>query len=66
MESTFSGIDRGEQKGLHMTQENFESMGTDLCRALLIYSNIFVPEELKHLYGQNEDGSVSDINNMFA
>ena len=41
-------------------------MGRDLCRAILIYSNIYCPDELKHLYGPKEDGQKGNINNMFA
>jgi hypothetical protein len=52
MESTFSGIDYGELSGQHLSLENFEEMGRDLCRTILIYTNIFVPEELRHIYGQ--------------
>jgi hypothetical protein len=29
---------------------NFEEMGKDLCRTLLIYENIYIPPELEHLY----------------
>jgi hypothetical protein len=36
-------------------------MGRDLCRAILIYSNIYCPDELKHLYGPKEDGQKGNI-----
>jgi hypothetical protein len=52
MESTFSGVDFGDEKGAHMTTASFESMGYDLCRVLLIYENIYIPPELRHLYGK--------------
>ena len=57
MESTFSGVDFGDEKGAHMTTASFESMGYDLCRVLLIYENIYIPPELRHLYGKQESGS---------
>lgn len=45
-----------------MQLEHFENMGRDLCRTLLIYQNIFVPEELKHLYGNKDSGkNMSDL-----
>ena len=56
MESTFSGLDIGERKGTNMRTMDFEQMGEDLCRTLLIYDNIFIPEELQHIYGKKEDG----------
>jgi len=65
MESTFSGVDIGENKGTHMAPENFEHMGTDLCRTLLIYENIYVPPELEHLYGKKEEGD-ANMNSLFA
>ena len=37
LESTFSGVDQGELKGLHMNTNMFEGMGRDLCRTLLVY-----------------------------
>lgn len=46
-----------------MLLEHFEEMGRDLCRTILIYSNIYVPEELKHLYGKREEGE--DVTAMF-
>ena len=57
MESTFSGVDFGDEKGAHMTTASFESMGYDLCRVLLIYENIYIPPELRHLYGKQEPGT---------
>ena len=43
MESTFSGMDLGPFSGLHISTEMLESMGRDLCRALLIQCNLQVP-----------------------
>ena len=37
LESTFSGLDQGELKGMHMKTSMFENMGRDLCRTLLVY-----------------------------
>lgn len=34
----------------------FEEMGRDLCRTLLVYENIFIPEELEHIFGSKKDG----------
>jgi len=44
--STFSGLDMGKYNGLHITTEMLESMGRDLCRALLVYNTLEVPGEL--------------------
>jgi len=46
MESTFSGLDMGPHSGLHISTKLLESMGVDLCRALLIQCNLGVPKEL--------------------
>jgi len=41
-------------------------MGRDLCRTVLIYENLFIPEELRHLYGNKEDDSSGvDMTKMF-
>ena len=41
-------------------------MGRDLCRTVLIYENLFIPEELRHLYGNKEDDSPGmDMTKMF-
>jgi hypothetical protein len=66
MESTFSGLDMGERKGQHMTTFDFEQMGKDLCRTLLIYENIHIPPELEHLYGNKDDGAPQDMSALFA
>jgi len=67
MESTFSGVDFGDEKGAHMTTASFESMGYDLCRVLLIYENIYIPPELRHLYGKQEEGAEPpDMSALFA
>ena len=47
-----------------MTTSDFESMGSDLCRTLLISENIHIPPELEHLYG-NKDGEPTDMTSMF-
>ena len=49
MESTFSGLDMGPYSGLHISTQMLESMGRDLCRALLIQCNLDVPKELESL-----------------
>jgi hypothetical protein len=64
MESTFSGLDIGDRKGQHMTTMDFEHMGKDLCRTLLIYTNIYIPPELQHIYGKKEEGKPLDISAM--
>ena len=66
MESTFSGIDQGEKSGNHMTVEDFEGMGRDLCRTLLIYENTYIPPELEHLYGKKAEGEEVDFTNLIA
>lgn len=58
MESTFSGMDmvscilnsyQGPNKGLHITTDDLESLGRDLCRTILVYSDLFIPPELENL-----------------
>ena len=44
-----------------MTTMDFEHMGMDLCRTLLIYANIFIPPELEHIYGKKEEGKEIDM-----
>ena len=56
MESTFSGVDFGDLKGQHMTSEHFENMGRDLCRAILIYENIYIPPDLEHIFPKPKEG----------
>jgi len=43
-------------------------MGRDLCRTILIYENLYIPDELKHLYGSKGDDDNSpavDMSKMF-
>lgn len=47
MESSFAGVDFGENKGMHLTSDMLESLGRDLCRSILIYTSIYVPPELR-------------------
>jgi len=49
-----------------MVPEHFEQMGTDLCRTLLIYNNIYIPPELESLYGSKDKNSTGDVSSMFA
>jgi hypothetical protein len=46
MESSFAGVDFGTNKGRHFSTEMLERIGVDLCRTILIYKNLNVPEEL--------------------
>ena len=39
-------------------------MGRDLCRTVLIYENLFIPEELRHLYGNKNDDTAMDLSAM--
>ena len=39
-----------------------ESLGRDLCRVILIYKNIYVPPELRHLFKQ-DTGDPKDVSN---
>lgn len=34
---------------MHITTDGLESLGRDLCRSLLIYSDIYIPPELENL-----------------
>ena len=51
-----------------MTQCQFEEMGRDLCRTLLIYENIYVPPELRHLYGSRDadESAPADMSALFS
>jgi len=44
MESSFAGLDFGKLSGKHLTTQMLESLGRDLCRAILIYSKLYVPD----------------------
>jgi hypothetical protein len=46
MESSFAGLDRGANKGHHLTSEMLASLGHDLCRCILAYENMHLPKEL--------------------
>jgi cytosolic carboxypeptidase protein 2/3 len=50
MESTFSGMDYGPQKGVHLSTDDLENMGRDLCRAVLVYSEIYFPKDLSTVH----------------
>jgi hypothetical protein len=50
MESTFAGLDFGKLAGKHLTTQMLESLGRDLCRTILIYSKLYVPDELKGMF----------------
>ena len=41
-------------------------MGMDLCRAVLIYENLYIPPELEHLYGPKNNSNAGDFSSMFA
>jgi cytosolic carboxypeptidase protein 2/3 len=47
MESSFAGVDFGDNKGMHLTADMLETLGRDLCRSILIYTSIYVPHELR-------------------
>lgn len=49
MESSFAGLDMGPAAGKHLTTEMLETLGHDVCRAVLIYSNLYVPPELRDI-----------------
>jgi len=52
MESSFSGNDKGVFAGKHLSQEGLESLGRDLCRTVLVYTDLHIPEELQEAMGQ--------------
>ena len=62
MESSFAGLDRGKHKGYHFTTTMLESLGVDLCRTILIYKNIYVPQDLSHLFIKNSPDAKQDPN----
>ena len=45
LESTFCGNDKGPNAGKHINQSALESIGRDLCRSLLLYCGIQVPDQ---------------------
>jgi hypothetical protein len=49
MESSFAGMDEGKYAGMHFTVDMLMTLGKDLCRTILAYQNIFIPEELRNL-----------------
>ena len=56
LESTFSGVDFGDLKGQFMATSDFEQMGKELCRTILVYENIYIPPEFESLYGNKSEG----------
>lgn len=46
MESSFCGNDKGPHAGKHFTRAALECVGTDLCRTLLLYCGLSVPENI--------------------
>jgi len=59
MESTFSGMDMGPFKGMHITTQGLESLGRDLCRTVLVYTDLYIPPELQaSLAGKTEGLSI--------
>jgi hypothetical protein len=70
MESTFAGVDKGEFKGQFMDTLDFQRMGQDLCRTILVSENIYVPPELEPLFGskqtQGEGGAAPSMAALFA
>lgn len=74
MESTFAGLDYGKFSGKHITTQQLESLGKDLCRTILIYSKIYVPDELKGMFkakqlppsGKNFAAEPENENESFA
>ena len=58
MESSFCGNDQGPLKGKHFTQADLCSVGRDLCRSLLLYSGIAVPDSF------NPEDGATDANVM--
>jgi cytosolic carboxypeptidase protein 2/3 len=49
MESSFAGMDVGKYAGMHFTVDMLATLGKDLCRTILAYQNIYIPEELRNL-----------------
>lgn len=66
MESTFSGIDIGPMKGQIMSTENFEEVGRDMVRTVLVYMGLYIPPELEHIYGKQEEGKPIDVSAILA
>ena len=46
IESSFAGLDTGPAAGKHLTTDMLETLGHDVCRVILIYSNLYVPPEI--------------------
>jgi hypothetical protein len=49
MESSFCGNDQGKYAGYHFNIENFESIGREFCRTLLVHCDISIPKELEDM-----------------
>ena len=65
MESSFAGMDQGKHAGVHFNDLMLMSLGTDLCRTILSFHNIYIAEELRNLpmfQKLTEKPLVSDIN----
>jgi len=39
----------GPFKGMHLSTDNLESLGRDLCRTVLVYTDLYIPPELQSL-----------------
>ena len=50
MESSFAGIDFGKDKGYHLSTKMLESLGRDLCRTLIVYTNLKIPKSLSETF----------------
>ena len=44
-----------------MLTQQFEDIGRDLCRTILIYENIYIPPELEDIFGKQEAGKSIDV-----
>ena len=49
-----------------MTTENFEEVGRDMIRTILVYTGLYIPPELEHIYGKQEEGKPIDVSAMLA
>ena len=56
MESSFCGNDQGPHAGKHFTRSALECVGADLCRTLLLYCGLSVPENMNLNPVSQEEG----------
>jgi hypothetical protein len=71
-ESSFCGNEHGPFKDKHFTREDLGTVGKDICRSLLIYSGIKVPDDIDLPFdmfkpkSDNDEGPQFNIKNFIS